>query len=201
MKKVVFFLTLSVQVFTGCNDKKNPGTSADGAAAVKEAPPAASGDNSAATEALKSKTETLQSLTPLAADQLKALLPVSFMGGVQKSAEANTANSYTAAQAEYEINDTTRLTLIIRDCGGPAGAGLFNMQYLNQLNVQKDDDEEYVKVTDFKGGKAIENCLKKIKECRFIFFTSDRLLVNIEGKNISIESVKQAAANLPLVIK
>ena len=92
----------------------------------------------------------------------------------------------------------SNLKLEIVDCAGPGGAGLFSMQYLNMINVNSDDEDEYVKTIDFNGGKAMQNCKKKRNKCTLVYFTSNRFLISLEGDNVGIEALKDVAKTLKI---
>ncbi|HEY6062589.1 MAG TPA: hypothetical protein VIV35_03210 [Chitinophagaceae bacterium] len=149
----------------------------------------------AAQDIEKQKTE-LEKLTALTPDQLKAMIPESLMGAKRTSIEANSSMGASLAHGEYELNDSTRIALNIYDCGGPAGAGIYSMQYLGLFNLQQENDEEYTKTIDFNGGKAFEQCEKATNDCTLSYFSGGRFMVTLEADRIGIEALKQAARGL-----
>jgi hypothetical protein len=142
--------------------------------------------------------EDLAKLTPLAPDELKALLPEELMGASRSGADVNANIGASVASADYKINDSTRLQLSIVDCAGPGGAGIYAIQYLGMFNVQEEDEEEYTKTIDINGGKAFENCRKTRKSCTLTFFSEKRFLVSLEGDNMEIDVLKDLAKGLKL---
>ncbi|MEI9908506.1 MAG: hypothetical protein WDO71_01855 [Bacteroidota bacterium] len=102
------------------------------------------------------------------------------------------------AHAEYKLNDSTELEVNIYDCGGPGGAGIYNMQYMSMLNYQSESETEYTKTIDFMGQKAFEHCNKNDNRCTLTYFTGKRFLVVVEGRNIHPDGLKQAARDLKL---
>jgi hypothetical protein len=102
----------------------------------------------------------------------------------------------TVANADYKINDSTNLKLEIVDCAGPGGAGMFGMQYLDMINVNSDDEDEYEKTIDFNGGKAFENCKKNYNKCSITFLSGNRFLLSLRGENVGISELKDLAKGL-----
>lgn len=144
------------------------------------------------------KTEELQKLTPYSLDELKAMIPESLSGAARKSFEVNSAMGVSTANARYAVNDSTSIHVEIMDCAGAAGAGIYSLQFLGMMNMQRETEDEYSKTIDFNGGRAIESCQKNRVECKLTFFTKDRLLVNLEGENVNADGLKQAAKELKL---
>ncbi len=151
----------------------------------------------AAQDMLKRKKE-LEKLTPLTTDELTALVPGELMGAARTDLGVNSAMGATVANADYKINDSADLTLEIVDCAGPGGAGMFGMQYLGMININSDDENEYVKTIDFNGGKAIENCRKKKNRCTIAYFSGNRFLVSLKGDNVGIDALKELAKELKI---
>jgi hypothetical protein len=129
-------------------------------------------------------------------DELKALIPQELMGGKRSSYNASSAMGSGVANAEYTLNDTTNIRLMVYDCGGPGGAGIYSMQYLGMFNMESENDHEYTKTIDFNGGKAIEKCQKDRNDCSLTYFTGKRFLVVLESNNVGIDGIKQAANSL-----
>ena len=145
---------------------------------------------------LQKATEDLQKLPPLSLDELKALIPQELMGGKRSSYNATAAMGSGVANAEYTINDSTNVKLMVYDCGGPGGAGIYSMQYLGMFNMESENEHEYTKTIDFNGGKAIEKCQKDRNDCSLTYFTGKRFLVELESNNVGIDGLKQAANSL-----
>lgn len=198
MKRISSFLLAGILLMASCNNDNKSGkttiTSDDG----KEKVTLDVNQMQQAAEAMEKKKEELTKLTPLTTDQLKALLPETFMGG--KRTEYNVANTMGAgiATGEYQINDTVNVKLMIYDCAGTGGAGIYSMQYLGMMSYQQDSDEEYTKSVDFNGAKAIEHCEKATNDCTFTFFGGDRFLVMLQGEHTGADALKQAAGSLKL---
>jgi hypothetical protein len=151
-----------------------------------------------AAEDMEKQKEKLGSLSPLSADQLKAMIPEQLMGTPRTDLDVADAMGASVASADYKINDSTKIELSIIDCAGPGGTGLYNTQYLGMLNIQEEDEEEYTKTIDFNGGKAFENCKKDRIKCTLTYFGGGRFLIALEGDNVGIDALKQAAKGLDI---
>ncbi len=196
MKRYSYVLAVVFLVAAACNNKKPKDTvtitSEDGKEQVTYDPKQL---QQAAADMEKMK-EDLGKLTPLSQEQFKALVPEQLMGAARTDLDVSAAMGSSVANAEYKINDSTDVRLSIIDCAGPAGAGIYGMQYLGMMNIQSDDEDEYTKTIDFNGGKAFENCKKTHIECTLTYFTGGRFLVVLEGDNVGIDGLKQAARGL-----
>ena len=138
--------------------------------------------------------ESLAKMAPLTEQEMRDLLPTQLMGVPRLSEDVNGSIGTLTAIGEYQVNDTTRLELLIVDCAGPSGVGVYNMQYLSMLGLEEEDEDEYTRTIDFRGGKAFENCYKTKVECSLTWFEG-RYLVSLDG-NLSPEQLKKAAGEL-----
>lgn len=150
------------------------------------------------TDEMTKKTEELKKLTPLSLDQLKALLPETLAGMKRTNYNANSSMGYAMVEGEYQKDDTTNMKVMLYDCAGEAGAGMYTLTYWSAMNFQQESEKEYTKTVDFKGGKAIENYKKDNKESSLTYVSNDRLLVVLNGRNIEPSALKEAAQSLDL---
>ena len=146
------------------------------------------------------KAEELKKLTPLSTDQLKAMMPDELMGIKKTSFTADSYSGASSSTATYKSDDGKELKLIIYDCAGEAGAGIYAIRYMTMWNIQHEDDHGYQKTVDFNGQKAIENYVKSNDQYSLAFLHNDRLLVTVEGEKTGLDLVKQAANSLNLKI-
>ena len=148
------------------------------------------------TESPEEKTN-LEALTPLTEGELKAKLPGQ-AGGISRSdLETSSAMGTLSAIANYIKNDSISVKIEVVDCGGPGGSGLFNTQYAGVTPESGTDEETTFKITQFKGQKSFESCMKnRPADCTFTFFDGTRYLVYIEGKNTGIEMLRNIAGEL-----
>jgi hypothetical protein len=195
MRKFLFFLPVILLFMAACNNEK-----ANNGNVVKE-------DSTEkvitdqekmqqATDEMDKKKEELSRLRPLSLDELKALIPVSLLGAERINHEATMAMGAGLATGEYKLSDTTTITLHIYDCAGSGGAGIYNMQYIGRMNMEKESEDEYTRTVDFNGGKAFEHCDKTSTDCTFTYLAGGRYLVTLEGDNVGADALKQAARAL-----
>lgn len=199
MKKLSSLLLALAILLTACNNNKPKETivvSDDGKEKVtidiKQA--------QNASEQMQKMSEELQKMPSLSLDQLKSMIPEELMGVKRKSFNATSAMGAGLASGEYEINDSSDVKLSIYDCAGPAGAGIYSMQYLGMMNIQSESDDEYTKSIDFMDGRAYEHCEKSSNDCTLTWFASGRLLISLEGRHTGIDAIKQAAQSLNLKV-
>jgi len=153
-----------------------------------------------AVEKSEDKAEELKKLTPLSTDQLKAMMPEELMGIKKTSFSADSNSGASSSTATYKSDDGKELKLIIFDCAGEAGAGIYSLRYMTLWNIQHEDDHGYQKTVDFNGQKAVENYVKSNDKYSLGFLYNDRLLVTVEGEKTGLDLVKQAANSLNLKI-
>jgi hypothetical protein len=192
------FLLLAVFLFLGCKNKSkfsHTEKNADGSTTTTSVDVASLTSNA---DEMTKKIEALKKLTPLTLDQLKSLLPEELNGIKRTNFSANSAMGFSIAEGEYKKDDNSELKLVIYDCAGEAGSGMFAMTYWTQMNVQSENADGYVKSVDFNGGKAVESFKKGNNESSLTYVGDDRLLIIITGRGMDMNSVKQVAQNLSL---
>ena len=153
-----------------------------------------------AAENSEDKVEELKKLTPLTSDQLKTMMPEELMGIKRTSVGASSISGASSGTALYKSEDGKELKLIIYDCAGEAGAGIYSLRYLTLWSIQYEDENGYQKTVDFNGQKAIENYVKAREEYSIAFLSNDRFLVTVEGDKTGLDMVKQAANSLNLKV-
>jgi hypothetical protein len=196
MKQFFCAFIISSLLFVSCNDDKSKDSDAVSGKNDKEQSAIESGKVKDAAKDMQLLKEELSTLTPLTPDELKSKVPEQLMDAAASDVDVNAAMGATVANADYKVNDSTSLKLEIVDCAGPGGAGIFGMQYFDMINVNSDDEEEYVKTIDFNGGKAFENCKKKRNRCTIAFMSGNRFLVSLRGDNVGIDALKNVAMKL-----
>ena len=192
------FLLLAAFLFLACKNKNkfsHTEKNADGSTTTTSVDVASLTSNA---DEMTKKIEALKKLTPLTLDQLKTLLPEELNGIKRTNFKANSAMWFSIAEGEYKKDDKSELKLVIYDCAGEAGSGMFAMTYWTQMNVQSENTDGYVKSVDFNGGKAVESFKKGNNESSLTYVGDDRLLIIITGRGMDMNSVKQVAQNLSL---
>ena len=153
-----------------------------------------------AAEKSEDKAEELKKHTPLTSEQLKAMMPEELMGIKRTGVGASSISGASSGTASYKSEDGKELRLIIYDCAGEAGAGIYSLRYLTLWSIQFEDENGYQKTVDFNGQKAIENYVKAREEYSIAFLSNDRFLVTVEGDKTGLDMVKQAANSLNLKV-
>jgi hypothetical protein len=193
--KRLLFTAFILTTFIACNSDKKSGditiTGKDGEQVTVNTNAIVNAANE-----MKNRNEELQKLTPLSIEELKALLPEEIMGAKRERVEATKMAGLATAKAEYKMNDSTNLELTFFDCAGAAGAVYYNGAFFGLMNFEQDNETEYTKTTEFKGGKAIEHCQKNRSECEFTYFGGERFLVQLKGDNLGIDQIKSVAGGL-----
>lgn len=193
MRKIILFLLTASLLAIACNDNKKSGEgNTEPSKTNKQTEPVTKGTF---TDYQKTKDE-LEKLTPYTEEQMKALIPEELMGGIRTDLDISNEMGALIAAADYIIQDSIKARLEIVDCAGPGGAGLFGIQYISMMNVNTEDDDEYIRTIEFKGDKAFENCKKKRNRCTLAWFDGKRFLVSLRGDYTGIDAVKEAAKKL-----
>lgn len=141
--------------------------------------------------------ETLTALTPLSEAELKALAPETLLGGQRTDASVIPAMGTNSLVAEYRINNDI-VELVIFDCAGPAGAGIYATQFESVIGMDREDEEEYIKTINLNGKKGIEHCQKQDKSCNVMYMVRQRLMVSVASETLGVDKLKQAAGELKL---
>lgn len=195
MKRLFFSIISFSLLITACNNNKSSdATDATEDSVNNISPDAIKMQN--ASEEMEKKKEELSKLTPLSMDALKALIPETLLGGKRTNFDANNSMGAGLATGEYDLTDSTAISINIYDCAGSAGAGIYSMQYLSMINMEQESEDEYTKTVDFNGAKASEHCDKTTNDCTFVYFAGGRYMVTLEGDNVGAEALKQAARAL-----
>jgi hypothetical protein len=189
MKKSAFLFIFTASLLLACKNKNKNS---------QQAAMATPAEIAETKSELDKKTEELQQLSPYTIEQIRALLPAELDGDSAINMEAYTHMGTGFAKATYPLSDSTSLDISIFDCGGVAGAGFYNAQFVTQLGNQSENEKEYTKMIDFKGGKAIEHAEKNKTFSSLTYTAADRLLVMLEGKGIEADELKEKAKELKL---
>ena len=186
-------------VFAACgNDKTKVSTTEkneDGTTTTTEVD--VKGMTNAADEMTK-KMDDLKKLKPLTIEQMKAFLPEEWEGAKQSNYNASATMGYTLAGAEYKKDDKTKMEIQLIDCAGEMGAMYYSSAFWTGMNFQQENENEYTKTIDFMGGRAIENYRKDQNHSTLTYIVNDRLMVVLQGDNMSPEQLKAAAQKLNL---
>lgn len=188
MKQFLFVATASL-LFAACNsNQKTVEKSENKDATVKSV--------TAAVDEKEKKTEELKKAPQLTIEQMRVLLPHELDSATEKNYLASTQFGYGIASAEYPKSKSRAIKVTLYDCAGEIGAVNYFENYWNKLNVQNQTENDFIRTVDFEGGKAVETYKKDLNLSTFTFVIRERLVIVMEGKNISSEQLKEAAKKL-----
>jgi hypothetical protein len=184
------FCFICITLFMACQDKK------ESRSAQEKTQDTTVVTEKDAISPVPGAAESLAKMAPLTEQEMRDLLPAQLMGAAKQNDEVDGAIGTMIATADYPLNDSTTLKLSLIDCGGPAGVGVYNMQYLGMLGVHEENDNEYTRTVNFGDGKAFESCSKKETDCSLTWFVG-RYLVSLSG-NIAASKLKEVAGSIRL---
>jgi len=136
--------------------------------------------------------------------KLKELLPESLAGMTR--ADASGARNkmmgidVSNAEAVYEAtgDSSKRITVMIMDMGNVTGPMRMSMAAWAMADFEHETDSGYEKTTTHKGYKGVEELDRENQEAVFRVFVADRFIVEVEGSNVPMATVKKAIDNIDL---
>lgn len=138
---------------------------------------------------------------PIAAEQMRALLPAELPGMRRTSATAekneNAGIAVSSAKANYQEGKDKRITLKIDDFGTMSGLAAFANRFAGP--AEKITDTGYEKTRTIAGRKVQEKFDKKSKGWgKLEMMVADRFMVEAEGYGIDIDTLKTALGKVDL---
>lgn len=132
--------------------------------------------------------------------ELKKMLPERLAGMKRVSHEGERSGvgnmKFSSAQARYEDGDA-RLEVSIIDGGGFAGF-IAGMAAWSMVEVDRETEDGYERTTMIDGYKAYEKYDNRSQGGQISLIIQDRLIVNVEGDNLSERQLKRALESLNL---
>jgi hypothetical protein len=139
----------------------------------------------------------LKKMTPLSLEDLTALLPAEWNGMKRSGFNSSNSMGYSFAGAHYQ-KGSSGVDLMLYDCAGEAGSAWYSASYQTKMNMKQENENDYMKWVDFKGGKAIETYKKDSKQGSLTFVGNKQVLVILSGNKVSPENLKELAGKLDL---
>ncbi|MGZ5287315.1 MAG: hypothetical protein ACXWB9_09035 [Flavisolibacter sp.] len=197
MKKFCYLLLLAILFVSSCNNDKSKVTTTekDDDGTVTKTEVDVKGMTSKADE-MTVKMEALKKMKPLTIEEMKAMLPETLDGVKQSNYNASATMGYAFVGVEFKKDSRNEVKVQLFDCAGEMGSAFYASAFWTSMNYQQENDEGYTKSIDFMNGRAIEAYNKNNKESTLTYVVNDRLLVILEGKNMSPEELKAAAQKL-----
>lgn len=188
MKRFLIVMIASL-AFAACNSDNNATEKAENKdVAIKSM--------TAPVDEREKKTEELKKAPQLTLEQMRILLPHELDSATERNYLASTQFGYGLASAEYPKSKSRVIKVTLYDCAGEMGSVNYFENYWNKLNIQNGTENEFIRTVNFEGGKAVEAYKKDLNLSTFTFVVRDRLVIVMEGKNISSEQLEEAAKKL-----
>jgi len=141
-------------------------------------------------------------ITSVSGDTLKALLPETLAGmkRTQASSEKNQMMGIDMSHAEgdYEGQDGASINLKISDMGNLSGPMKMGMVGWTMAQYNRETDNGYEKTAMYGGYKGVEEYNKTDKNGTIKVFVADRFVVELDGSNVTIDTLKQALDQVDL---
>jgi hypothetical protein len=187
MKRFLLVAIVSL-FFTACGSDKKPAQTENKDATVKSM--------TTTVDEKEKKTEELKKAPQLTIEQMRVLLPHELDSAREKNYLASTQFGYGIASADYPKSKSRVIKVTLYDCAGEMGSVNYFENYWNKLNVNSQTENDLIRTVDFEGGKAVETYKKDLNLSTFTFVIRERLVIVMEGKNITSEQLEEAAKKL-----
>jgi hypothetical protein len=142
------------------------------------------------------KLESLKTATATDLDQMQKMVPAEMAGIKRTRLNMNSNIGYSIVQADYVKNSKSDIRLIAYDCAGEQGSQLYNSSFLSYLDKNEENAGGYTKTINLNGKKTIEKYEAATKSTSISFLANETVLMVLHGKNISAETLKEAALKL-----
>lgn len=157
-----------------------------------------------AIQQMAKKAEEMQGkepVDPIDFRKLKEMLPADAAGleRTEATGEKNGVMGFTLSQAEgkYQKDDAS-IEIQILDTGGVGGMALMGMAAWTMAEVDKETSTGYEKTTRINGKKAFEKYDNEGKDGELNVIVSDRFIVNVKGRNVTMDQLKDTLDDLDL---
>lgn len=142
----------------------------------------------------------ISSVTPLTVDQIKSLLPKTLAGLFVYENEGETSAALgspaTFVVVIYRENYNI-IKIAITDTGGSPSVVLAAAQWSNQ-NINRNSEKGFDRITTYKDHPAREKYNNQTKVGVFEYIIDHRYVISCQGKNLTIDQMKQAMDELNL---
>jgi len=192
-------------VLSGCGKSAEQKKIEEAAKQASEAGEALKQGAEKMSEALKGLGEAGEEgkkVEPVNFRDLKALLPESLPGMKRTTAEGEKTSvmgiNVSEAHARYENEEGANIDVKITDMGSVSGlVGMATMAWAYG-DIDRESDDGYEKTTTFDGYKAFEKYSKESKNGELNILIARRFIVNVEGSNVEMPALKDAAGKVNL---
>lgn len=166
-------------------------------------------DFASAIEGIRQAAEEMASgerVDPVDFRELKELLPEEVAGlhRVRHEGERSGAAGFTLSMAEarYEAEDGSgRIKITIKDTGGLGALATMGMAAWLSVDVDRETERGYERTTRYEGFPAYEEFESRDGDrgsAELAFIVGERFIVQLEGRDVRMEDMKDAAGDLPV---
>lgn len=138
---------------------------------------------------------------PIDFRKLKELLPGK-AGGLERTeatGEKSGAMGFSISQAEGKYREgDSNIEVQILDTGGVGGMALMGLAAWTMAEVDKETATGYEKTTRINGKKAFEKYDNEGKDGELNVIVGNRFIVNVKGRNVSMDQLKDTLDDLDL---
>jgi hypothetical protein len=143
-----------------------------------------------------------QRVEPVNFRELKALLPEALPGFKRKDAKGEKAGAMgmvvSQASADYDGDGGARIDIKLVDVGSLAGPLALGMVGWASVEIDRETETGYEKSTVLGGNKAFEKYDTRSKRGEVKVLVGNRFIVEVRGRNVSVDDMKAAAGKLDL---
>lgn len=141
-------------------------------------------------------------ITAVTAATLKELLPKTLAGMTQTDASAERNQmmgmDMTLAEGQYEGQNDASLSLTLTDVGNMSGPMRMGMVGWAIAEYNRETDTGYEKTATYSGFKGMEEYDTESKSGTIRVFVADRFIIELDGSNTTMDTLKQALGQLDL---
>jgi hypothetical protein len=141
-------------------------------------------------------------ITALTAASLKGLLPETLAGMARTSASAERNQmmgiDMSTAEGQYEGQNDASIGLTITDVGNMSGPMRMGMVGWTMAEYNRETDTGYEKTGVYSGYKGMEEYDTESKSGTIRVFVADRFVIEVDGSNITMDTLKQALGQMDL---
>ncbi|MBN1464936.1 hypothetical protein JXA02_04195 [candidate division KSB1 bacterium] len=141
-------------------------------------------------------------IEPVDYNDLKKMLPTQLRGFKQTDVKGERTSMLglrlSQAEAEFEGKKDGRIKMSIIDFGSVKGIAGKAMLAWMSAEIDNESDDGYEKTTDYRGYKAYEKYSYEEQEGKLSVIVEERFLVNVEGSNTDMASIKRAMSGVDL---
>ena len=207
--RVLIVLSVAILLVYGCGKKEEPAPSTPGSAqspgsAQNPAATAPAAGQPANMEDAVAQAQQMFQQAPVEATApatLSEMLPAELPGMKRTDTSSDRVQmggaDLSRAQAEYGADDGgASIEITITDAGSVSGPMRIGLAGWAMAQYNRETETGYEKTTTYSGYKAMEEYDTQSKEGSLRVFVADRFVVEVDGSQTTMETIKQAMGKL-----